>query len=140
MSDYESYLSHVNQLKNAGNNQSDYYNAGLAAAKAENNQSDYYNAGLVVANAEFLQTVTDDKEYYNSDDENEPLYSSAPQHSYTAPYIASYAAPPYNIAQNNKKLSDNNNRCSHPALKEYTVDKKCSKTVYGYSQNICNLK
>ena len=137
---YQNYLASVNQ----------------AASQCPTTYTDLnsYSAGLAAAKAAYTQTVTDENEYYNSDDEDEPLCTAAPQ--YTQSYYQQHYQPGAisceSIAQNNKYLSNkyvtNSAQCTPNTTNSYTTN--CSTTGYdahtaetpnyNYSQNICNLK
>jgi hypothetical protein len=131
---YQNYLATVNQA--AGTSSLNYYNAGLAAAQAAYNQS-----------------VTDDAEYYNSDDEGEHLCTAAPP-PYPQSYINQPGAITYDsIAKNNQYLSQKtpyqpapcnptsttayNDGCSKYGVDAHTAS---YTPTYNYSKNICNLK
>ena len=125
MTDYNSYLSYVNKIKNNGNNSYLYNTEKYDISK------NYYNATVIATRAAFLQHVTDDMEYYNSDDENEPLQIGPllspppPLFPLLSPLPPPLPSPPYNISQKN-----NYN----------IVSNKYKREVGNYSQNICNLK
>lgn len=83
---YQEYLAHINQANIDYNISKNTYNVNLAAAQLD-----------------YLQSRTDDKEYYNSDDEDERVCTAAPQYPQTPyhPPNISYE----NVAKNNKYLA-----------------------------------
>tara|TARA_B100000686_G_C16453652_1_gene793412 strand:- start:24 stop:608 length:585 start_codon:yes stop_codon:yes gene_type:complete len=129
------------------------YLACISQAQAEANQAKTaYDAEVKAAREAFLQKQSTETEYYNSDDEDEPLCTAAPSYPNQL-----YNQNPINynsIAQNNQYLSKQNcyNRCTPKSTTSYTpasytpTSYTASKTSYPekanytYSQNICNLK
>ena len=125
--EYQEYLACVTQAQEE-------------AAAAKN----AYHAEVTAAKNAFLQLRTVDQEYYNSDDEDEPLCTAAP----TYPQYNHNPINYNNIAQNNQYLANKEqcySKCTpqsttpHYTTQHYT--KTCDdKPTYNYSQNICNLK
>jgi len=119
------------------------YLACVSQAQAEANEAkNAYDAEVKAAREAFLQKQSTETEYYNSDDEDEPLCTAAP------PYPnQQYNQNPINynsIAQNNQYLSKQQKcytKCAPKSTTSYTPTTYTpEKATYTYSQNICNLK